>query len=153
MRKAEAAAAALAAAAAAALGVTYKLAFYSRPGHDEPYRLPRGEQYLAGRERMLSLIRRLDAVEYEPVYITACDGVRLFGRYYHVRDGAPLQIEFHGYRGSALRDFCGGRAGALARHEHPARRRARPRQKRRSRHHLRQDARAPRRALLVRIRR
>lgn len=113
MRKAEAAAAALAAAAAAALGVTYKLAFYSRPGHDEPYRLPRGEQYLAGRERILSLIRRLDAVEYEPVYITVCDGVRLFGRYYHVRDGAPLQIEFHGYRGSALRDFCGG--DALAR--------------------------------------
>ena len=29
-------------------------------------------------------------------------------RYYHVRDGAPLQIQFHGYRGAALRDFCGG---------------------------------------------
>jgi fermentation-respiration switch protein FrsA (DUF1100 family) len=25
-----------------------------------------------------------------------------------VRDGAPLQIQMHGYRGHALRDFCGG---------------------------------------------
>lgn len=113
MRKGAAVATTLAAAAAAALGFTYKLAFYSRPGHDEPYKLPQGKQYQAGRERMLSLIRALDAERYEPVYITARDGTRLFARYYHVRDGAPLQIEFHGYRGSALRDFCGG--DALAR--------------------------------------
>ena len=36
------------------------------------------------------------------------DWKRLFGRYYHFKDGAPLQIQFHGYRGSAYRDFCGG---------------------------------------------
>lgn len=90
----------------------YRKAFYSKPGHDDPYVLPKGEQYEHDRERMFSLIRAIDAVPYEPVYITSYDGTRLFGRYYHVRDGAPLQIEFHGYRGSALRDFCGDDAFA-----------------------------------------
>ena len=47
-------------------------------------------------------------VPYETVSIRSRDGKRLFGRYYHVRDGAPLQIEFHGYKGEAIRDFCGG---------------------------------------------
>ena len=45
---------------------------------------------------------------FEPISIFAYDGTRLFARYYHVRDGAPLQIQFHGYRGTALRDFRGG---------------------------------------------
>ena len=57
---------------------------------------------------MLSLICELDGIPFEPVTITAFDGVQLCGRYYHVRDGAPVQIELHGYRGNALRDFCGG---------------------------------------------
>ncbi len=47
-------------------------------------------------------------VPFETVTIRSRDGKRLFGRYYHVRDGAPLQIEFHGYKGDAIRDFCGG---------------------------------------------
>ena len=33
------------------------------------------------------------------------DGLRLYGRYYHHEHGAPLCILFHGYRGSAIRDF------------------------------------------------
>ena len=74
----------------------------------DPYALPRGEQYQKERERMLSLIREMDEISYEPVTITAFDGTELFGRYYHVRDGAPLQLQFHGYHGAALRDFCGG---------------------------------------------
>lgn len=47
-------------------------------------------------------------VPYKEVSIRSRDGKRLFGRYYHVCDGAPLQIEFHGYKGEAIRDFCGG---------------------------------------------
>ena len=57
---------------------------------------------------MLSLIRQMDETPYEAVTISARDGTKLAARYYHVRDGAPLQIQFHGYRGTALRDFCGG---------------------------------------------
>ena len=56
------------------------------------------------------LIEELEARPFEPVEITAKDGTRLFARYYHVRDGAPVQIQFHGYKGRGTRDFCGGNA-------------------------------------------
>jgi predicted alpha/beta hydrolase len=46
--------------------------------------------------------------ECEIVSITARDGTRLSGRYYHISDTAPLQIQAHGYRGHPLRDFAGG---------------------------------------------
>ena len=42
------------------------------------------------------------------VAIQSYDGLTLWGRYYHVADGAPLDIAFHGYRSSGLTDFCGG---------------------------------------------
>ncbi len=74
----------------------------------DPYVLPNGEQYQKDRARMLDLISQLDNLPYEEVFITASDGTPLFGRYYHVQDGAPLHIQMHGYRGFAVRDFCGG---------------------------------------------
>ena len=90
-------------------GFSYRTAFYSSAHRKEDhYALPQGEQYEKERQRMLSLIREMDGIPFEPISISAYDGTRLFARYYHVRDGAPLQIQFHGYRGTALRDFCGG---------------------------------------------
>ena len=59
-------------------------------------------------DRIRELIDGLAARECERVCITARDGTRLFARYYHTADGAPLQILAHGYRGHALRDFAGG---------------------------------------------
>lgn len=58
--------------------------------------------------RLKQLCRDLEAEPYERVFIQSRDGLRLSARYYHVADGAPLQIQFHGYRGSGIRDFCGG---------------------------------------------
>ena len=57
---------------------------------------------------MLSLIDEMRAIPFETVYITSFDGLNLAGRYYHVKDGAPVHIQFHGYKGWAYRDFCGG---------------------------------------------
>ncbi len=87
----------------------YRIAFYHVPrADDDVYRLPNGEQYERGRERMTALIAELDSIPFEEVTIKAHDGTKLFGRYYHVADGAPLEIQFHGYHGAAIRDFCGG---------------------------------------------
>ena len=98
----------LAAAAAAAI-IGYRMAFYApEPHYKDIYELPRGSQYEAEKEWMHSLIRAMDAVPFEPVSITAWDGTTLFGRYYHVSDGAPLQLQFHGYRSAGIQDFCGG---------------------------------------------
>ena len=69
-----------------------------------------GAQYDAIWEKTRHLMEELEARPFEPVEITAKDGTSLFGRYYHVADGAPVQIQFHGYKGKATRDFCGGNA-------------------------------------------
>ena len=88
---------------------SYRTAFYSPEKRKEDYyAIPKGEQYEKERQRMLSLIREMDEIPFEAVTISAQDGTKLSARYYHVRDGAPLQSQFHGYRGTALRDFCGG---------------------------------------------
>lgn len=77
---------------------------------ERPERIPGGAQYAPYRQKLLGMIRALAAVPYEKIEIRARDGVRLAARYYHVADGAPLEIEFHGYRGSAVRDFSAGNA-------------------------------------------
>ena len=95
-----------------ALAVTYfawRVTFFSSSRQRQGYgELPKGDQYKNGRKLMLSLISDLEEWPYESVETTAFDGIRLFGRYYHVRDGAPVQLQMHGYRGDAIRDFCGG---------------------------------------------
>ena len=60
------------------------------------------------REQVLGMIRELNARPFETVSITSFDGLKLYGRYYHQKDGAPLAICFHGYRGTPSRDFSGG---------------------------------------------
>lgn len=87
----------------------FNTAFYSSPkSRRKPLPLPNGEQYAPHRELMASLIKEMEEVPWEEVCITSFDGTKLFGRYFHTADGAPLQIQFHGYRGTAFRDFCGG---------------------------------------------
>lgn len=86
----------------------YRVAFYSpiskRPTETEPLQ---GDQYDAVAEdisRISSIMRRYP---FEEVTIPSDDGLNLFGRYYHFKDGAPVEILFHGYRSHPYRD-CGG---------------------------------------------
>ena len=53
-------------------------------------------------------IEEFKKIPYEKVTIQSRDGIRLAGRYYHFKDGAPVSIVFHGYRGNVARDGCGG---------------------------------------------
>lgn len=90
-----------------AYGAYCKTFYQSRRKPENIYAMPRGvDEETVKRTR--ELIKTLDAIAYEPVEITSEDGLRLFARYYHVSDGAPLHIQFHGYRSYAMRDFCGG---------------------------------------------
>ena len=93
----------------------YRVTFYAPPrkGDEDQYLIPNDEQYRKDAEKLRACISNLDNMEYEPVQICSHDGKILFARYFHVKDGAPLQIQFHGYRGSALRDLCGGTPLAL----------------------------------------
>lgn len=94
---------------AALLLVCYFLPFYQRPHKKEDhYRLPDSPHFNTNRDKMYALIAEMEAVPFERVYTESFDGLRLSARYYHVADGAPLQIQIPGYRGTSVRDFCGG---------------------------------------------
>ena len=86
----------------------YRIAFFS-PKNDRD-RIPStsGHQYDPYREEMARIYHQLNDRPCEFVTITSHDGLKLSGRYYHVKDGAPLDIGFHGYRSSCLTDFSGG---------------------------------------------
>lgn len=90
---------------------TYRVAFYSpkrgRATVDDPIR---GEQYEQVAEHIRHISHIIAKIPCESVTISSYDGCKLYGRYYHVRDGAPLEILFHGYRSCAFRDCSGGHA-------------------------------------------
>ena len=76
-------------------------------GPDE-YPIPEGEIYEPFRERMVKWIKETRKLPCEDFYIESYDGLKLHGRYYEYIPGAPIELMFHGYRGNAERDLCGG---------------------------------------------
>lgn len=88
---------------------SYRVVFYNRNSKEQDvYVVPPGEQYEKVADTMLAQIHELNQLPFEQVFITAHDGVRLAARYYHFKDNAPVQIQFHGYRGNGIREFSGG---------------------------------------------
>lgn len=88
----------------------YRVFYLPKPkplGEDE-YPIPDGEIYEVFREDMVAWIKMTRAMPREKIRITSYDGTPLCGTYYECRKGAPLEILFHGYRGSAERDLSGG---------------------------------------------
>lgn len=90
--------------------ISYRRVFYSGPRTECPdHRIPDTEQYRPYKEEILKLLDEALALPYETVTIESYDGLTLYGKYYHVKDHAPLQLMFHGYRTPmAERDFEGG---------------------------------------------
>ena len=86
----------------------YRIGFFVDRKNEADSPMVLGEQYDPYRPRMRQIRDTLVAIPYEKVHITSFDGLRLTGRYYHVSDGAPLDICFHGYRSSPVIDFSGG---------------------------------------------
>ncbi len=69
---------------------------------------PTGEQYDPFKEVIEKGANNILSASYEKVSITSRDGISLVGRYYHVKDGAPISIIFHGYRSTLGTDCNGG---------------------------------------------
>ena len=85
----------------------YKLAFYYEDPKTSPYEYGDNEQSRVVKSVLDDAIAEFEKAPFEAVSITSHDGLKLTGRYYHVKDGAPLEIQCHGYKGNATRDFCG----------------------------------------------
>lgn len=91
-------------------GIFLKI-FYSvrrKPKNAEKFSLPEGAVYVPHHEQMISWIKEIRAMERKDVSVTSFDGLTLCGKYYEYKKGAPTEILFHGYRGTAERDLCGG---------------------------------------------
>lgn len=89
--------------------IIYFIVFYSPDRvQNDIYNIPRNEQYDSYREEMKKNITEIKNTPCEEIYIKSHDGLMLYGEYYHLKDGAPLEICFHGYRGTAERDMNGG---------------------------------------------
>ena len=91
--------------------VCFLLVFYSpkrKPLPDGEYDIPKGEIYEEFRTEMVNWQKSLKTLKCEEMEIRSRDGLILRGKYYEYEKGAPLEIMFHGYRGSAERDLSGG---------------------------------------------
>ncbi len=66
-----------------------------------------GKQYEPYKEMITNGMEEVKKLPFQRIFIESRDGITLAGKYYHVKDYAPIMIFFHGYRASALRDGNG----------------------------------------------
>lgn len=91
--------------------VCFRMAFYAPRENDVPteeYPIPPGKIYEPHRDKMVGWMKEVRALPCEEMAITSFDGLTLRGKYYEYAPGAIVELMFHGYRGSAERDLCGG---------------------------------------------
>lgn len=69
--------------------------------------IPHGKQYDPYAEMIREGIENGKKFHFQRIFIESKDGITLAGKYYHVKDGAPLLLFFHGYHSGALRDGNG----------------------------------------------
>ena len=90
--------------------ICFRMAFLAKPDPcaGQEYPIPPGAVYQPHRpimEKWIKLTRQIPCQEFS---VTSFDGLKLYGKYYECQPGAPIELMFHGYRGLAERDLCGG---------------------------------------------
>lgn len=89
--------------------ICFLITFYALPQKPkEEFEIPPGEIYEPYRDIMVNWMKEASALNPKEVSITSFDGLALYGKYYEYSANAPIELMFHGYRGSAERDLCGG---------------------------------------------
>jgi len=99
------------AAAAVISYICFRMAFYAphrAPQDGEKIDIPEGEIYEPFRPQMEAWTREVRAMPREHFTVQSFDGLTLHGDYFEYAPGAPIELMFHGYRGSAERDLSGG---------------------------------------------
>ena len=100
--------------------ICFRLCFYAKRkpyAEDRPIVLPKGKIYEPFHDIMTQWICEMRTMPFELMHIVSHDGLDLYARFYGFAPGAPIEIMFHGYRGTAERDLAGGvqRAAMLGR--------------------------------------
>ncbi len=91
------------------LFVLYNYTFYSpKKWQNNDFLLTEKTNELCDLDTVKFLITRLRNVPCEHVFISSFDKKKLHARLYRKEDSDTVVIMFHGYRGTACRDFSGG---------------------------------------------
>lgn len=69
--------------------------------------IPNSRLYRQHRARMLEIVEKMEQGPYEEVSVLSQDGLRLYGKLYYIKKGAPIVIFCHGYHGTAAWDGYG----------------------------------------------
>lgn len=90
--------------------ICFRMTFYATRKNKavKEFDLPPGKEYIPYHDIMKRWQTEVKALPYKDIYITSFDGLRLHGKFYEYDIDAPIELMFHGYRGSAERDLCGG---------------------------------------------
>ena len=91
--------------------VCFRMAFYVPDRDPKLYDTqiyPEGKIYEPFRDGMAKWAEETKTMPHEMFSITTFDGLKLCGKYYEYKKGAPIELMFHGYRGNAQRDLSGG---------------------------------------------
>lgn len=86
----------------------YRKAFYSPMEGRGVVKPIKGGNYEPYRPEMRRIYHQLKERPFEAVSVVSHDGLTLTGKYYHVKDNAPLDLCFHGYKSNSYTDFSGG---------------------------------------------
>ena len=90
--------------------ICFRIAFYAPKKEVAPgvIETPEGEIYDEFRDSMVKWILDARAMNPQEFSIISHDGLKLCAKFYEYAPGAPIELMFHGYRGSAERDLSGG---------------------------------------------
>lgn len=91
--------------------ICFRMAFYAPPRKPLPpdvIEIPEGEIYEVYRDSMKKWTREIRQMPHEEFCVISYDGLKLYGNFYEYAPGAPIELMFHGYRGSGERDLNGG---------------------------------------------
>lgn len=90
--------------------ICYRLTFYSKGDikKNKTITLPDDEIFTTYKPQIMNDIEDVKKFEHTDLYIKSFDGLTLHASYYEYQKGAPVEIMFHGYKGSAIRDMSSG---------------------------------------------
>lgn len=85
----------------------FRIFYAFRRKETEEFPLPKGDIYKPYHPQMIAWMKEIRTLPSCDVEIRSYDGLTLRGKYYEKEIGLPVEILFHGYKGTAERDLCG----------------------------------------------
>ena len=91
--------------------ICFRIVFYEnrrKKVNNDEFEIPPGDIYEPYRDVMINWMKEVRKMEYKKFEIRSFDNLKLVGKYYECGKDNIIEIMFHGYRGKAERDLCGG---------------------------------------------